>query len=202
VSSYARSAVRTLVVLILLLFLTACATRARRTGTLPPPVTTTALGPGDRFELLVVGEEKLPKEYRVAPDGTVDFAWIGRQNVAGLEPQALQVVVREELIKQKYLERPAVLVNVKEFNSKRITLGGQVAKTGDIPYTPGLTLYRVIASSGGFTNLANRDNVLVTRKVPGGTKTVSFSVDDISEGRAADVPLQAGDSIYVYERNF
>jgi hypothetical protein len=31
---------------------------------------------------------------------------------------------------------------------------------------------------------------------------VSFSVEDISEGRASDVPLQAGDSIFVYDRNF
>jgi hypothetical protein len=44
--------------------------------------------------------------------------------------------------------------------------------------------------------------VSLTRKVGGTTRTVVFSVDRITEGKAEDVPLQAGDRIYVYERLF
>lgn len=183
--------------------LTACATRQRRTGTLPPPVDSATFGPGDRFELIVVGEEKLPKEYTIAPDGTVDIPWIGRQDVRGLEPQVLARRVRDQLTEKQFLRDPTVIVNVKEVNSKRVTVGGAIAKAGDVPFTPGLTLLRLVSSAGGFTPLANRDNVLVTRTVAGGErKTVSFSIDDISEGRAPDVPLQAGDNVYVYERSF
>ena len=78
-----------------------------------------------------------------------------------------------------------------------VTAGGLI-----ILLSPGLTLLRLISSAGGFTPLANRDNVLVTRSARGERKTVSFSVEDISEGRAPDVPLQAGDNVYVYERSF
>ena len=186
-----------------LLALVACAPRQRRTGTLPPPVDSATLGPGDRFELIIVGEDKLPKDYTIAPDGTVDVPWIGRQDVRGLEPQVLARSVRTQLTEKQFLRDPTVIVNVKEFNSKRVTVGGAIVKAGDVAFTPGLTLLRLIASAGGFTPLANRDNVPVTRVTPNGErKTVSFSVEDISEGRAADVPLQASDNVYVYERSF
>ncbi|MCU0681181.1 MAG: polysaccharide export protein [Polyangiaceae bacterium] len=175
----------------------------RRGGVLPPAVASYTLGPGDRFELVIVGEEKLPKEFTLAPDGTVDLPWIGRQKLDGLEPQQVSALVAGELVKQEYLREPSVVVNVKAFGSKRVLIGGQINKPGDIPYSPGLSLYQLITNAGGFTQSANRNNVLVTRKLKGGgTKTVSFSVDAISEGRSPDVPLQAGDSVYVDERSF
>lgn len=175
----------------------------RRVGALPPAQSSYTLGPGDRFEMVIVGEEKLPKEFTVAPDGTVDLPWIGRQKVDGLEPQEISTLVAGELVKQQYLREPSVVVNVKEFGSKRVLVGGQVNKPGDIPYSPALSLNQLISKAGGFTQSANRNNVLVTRKLRDGTtKTVSFSVDAISEGRSPDVPLQAGDSIYVDERSF
>ena len=188
---------------ILALLLVACAARPRRVGVLPPPVNSSTLGPGDRIEIVVVGEEKLPKEYTIAPDGTINMPWIGQQAVVGVEPQVLAKRLRDQFVERQFLADPTVIVNVKEVNSKRVTVGGAVAKAGDVPFTSGLTLLRLIASAGGFSQLANRDNVLVTRTdAAGARKTVSFSVDDISEGRAPDVLLQAGDNVYVYERNF
>lgn len=180
-----------------------CASGPRRRGELPAPVQSSSLGVGDRFELVIVGEEKLPKEYTVAPDGSVDFPWLGRKNVIGNEPQELAAEIKAELRQRRFLADATVIVSVKELTSKRITLGGQVSRPGEIPYTAALSLYRAIVSAGGFTPLADKSNVLVTRKIKGGgTKTVSFSVEDISEGRAPDVPLQAGDNIFVYDRNF
>jgi protein involved in polysaccharide export with SLBB domain len=35
----------------------------------------------------VVGEKDLPKEFQVASDGTVDFPYVHRIEVQGLEPQ-------------------------------------------------------------------------------------------------------------------
>ena len=170
---------------------------------LPPPIDTSTLGPGDQFEILIVGEEKLPQSYLVEPDGTVNFPWIKRQQVAGLEPSALAEKVRLLLVEKRFLSDPTVLVTVRAYNSKHVTLGGAVAKPGDVPFFPGLTLYHLITSSGGFGSSANRDNVLVTRKTADGKRvTVSFAVEDIAEGRAPDVPLQAGDNVYVYDRPF
>lgn len=188
--------------ILLLTCLSGCSSATIRGGVLPPPNNIYTLGPGDRFELTVIGED-FPKEYSVASDGTVDLPMLHRQNVAGFEAQDLASFLRQLLIEGKFLRDPVVIVNIKEFNSKRITVGGAISKPGDYPYTPGLTLLRVISNAGGFTAVANRTAVLVTRRTNDGQRvTAAFSVDAISEGRTSDVPLQAGDNVYVNERNF
>src|SRR5689334_13080351 len=80
---------------------------------LPPPIEVTTLGVGDVFELRVVGEEKLPATFTVAPDGTVDLPYIKRQHVAGLEPQEVSALVRQKLVEGGILVDPSVSVSMK-----------------------------------------------------------------------------------------
>jgi polysaccharide export outer membrane protein len=170
---------------------------------LPPPVETYELGPGDRFEIIVIGDNSFPKDYTIAPDGTVDFPLLHRQPVAGFEAQALASHLRQLLIDGKFYRDPVIIITPREFNSRRITVSGAVVKPGDMPFTTGMTLMRLITSAGGFSASANKSNVLVTRKLAGGERrSVSFAVGAIEEGRAPDVPLQSGDSVFVYERPF
>lgn len=168
----------------------------------PPPSEKTAVGPGDVFSLQIVGEKELPQEFQVASDGTADLPFLQRVHVAGLEPQDIARMVREQLIAKKFLVDPVVVVQVREYHSRTVILLGQVAKPGSFALTPGLTLMQAISMAGGLTAIADDDKVTLTRKVSGGTKTVRVSVDAITDGDAQDVPLQAGDRIYVYERLF
>jgi polysaccharide biosynthesis/export protein VpsN len=174
----------------------------RRQVRLPAPSDKTVIGPGDVFILEIVGEKELPREFQVASDGTADLPYVETLEVAGLEPQEIARVVRKILIDKKVLLNPIVIVQVKEYNSRRVILLGQVSKPGSYPLTAGLTLIQAISLAGGLTAIANDDRVSLTRKVGGTTQTVVFSVDRITEGKAEDVPLQAGDRIYVYERLF
>jgi polysaccharide export outer membrane protein len=112
---------------------------------LPPPVESTTLGRGDLFTLEVVGEPDLPKDYQVASDGTVDFPYVHRIEVQGLEPQELARRVRERLIEQKILDDPSVIVSVKEYNSKRVTVLGQVRKPGSFALSTGMTLLQALS---------------------------------------------------------
>jgi polysaccharide export outer membrane protein len=79
---------------------------------------------------------------------------------------------------------------------------GQVAKPGTFPYTTGLTLIQALSQAGGLSGIANLDRVNLTRRVSGGSRTVVISIGSIMEGRAADIPLQSGDRIFVHERLF
>jgi polysaccharide export outer membrane protein len=169
---------------------------------LPDPVESTTLGPGDVFHMQIVGEKELPQEYQVASDGTVDLPYIHTVRVAGLEPQQVARLVRDRLVQDKILTDPSIVVTVKEYKSKSITVLGQVQKPGSFPLTPGLTLLQAISQAGGFTSIANKDRVNLTRQGKTGRKTVVLSVDAITEGRSPDLALQAGDSIYVHERVF
>jgi polysaccharide export outer membrane protein len=80
---------------------------------------------------------------------------------------------------------------------------GAVQKPGSLPWTEGMKLIDAISLAGGLTALANGDHVRVTRNISGNqTATTTVSVDDISEGRMADLLLQAGDTIKVDQRIF
>jgi polysaccharide export outer membrane protein len=181
-----------------------CASRSRPTRlNLPPPSDRNLLGPSDVFTVDIVGEKDVPREFQVASDGTVDLPYVKTVKVQGLEPQEVARVVRQKLIDDKILTDPTVVVQVKEYNSRKVTLLGQVAKPGSVPHTPGLTLIQALSMAGGLTSIAKGDSVRLTRSTPDGkTVTVVVSVDAITEGEAEDIPLQAGDRIYVEERLF
>lgn len=170
---------------------------------LPPPSESSVLGPGDVFTLEIVGEKDLPKEYQVAADGTVDVPYIHTIRVAGLEAPEVARLVRKRLMEEKFLDDPSVIVQVKDYNSRRVTLLGQVAKPGSFPFTTSLTLIQAVSLAGGLTAIADADRVNVTRKGGDGRSyTAVVSVEAITEGESPDIPLQAGDQIFVHERMF
>jgi polysaccharide export outer membrane protein len=197
-----RLARQLVVVLVATIALGGCAGRPRSRVNLPPPVESTTLGAGDVFSLTIVGEDKLPKEFRVAPDGSVDLPYIHRVQVAGLEPQQFADLVRKKLIEGDVLRDPSVAVDVKEYNSKRVVVLGQVQKPGSFPLTPGFTLIQAISQAGGFNSIANRDRVNLTRKTGAQSRTIVLSADAITDGSLPDIPLQSGDTIFVTERVF
>ena len=169
---------------------------------LPPPTEKSTVGPGDVFIMEIVGERELPKEYQVASDGTVDIPYLHSVAVGGLEPQEIARLVRKLLMEKQVLSDPSVVVQVKEYNSRRITIMGQVAKPGTFPYTTGLTLIQALSQAGGLTGIANLDKVNLTRRTATGSRTVTVAIGTIMEGRSADIPLQSGDRIFVHERLF
>jgi len=95
-----------------------------------------------------------------------------------------------------------VIVSVKEYNSKRVTVLGEVRKPGSFPLTTGMTLVQAISDAGGLSAIANGDRVNLTRKDKGSATTVVISFDSITSGKSPDIPLQAGDQIFVNERVF
>ena len=189
---------------LLLLVATACSSGAPPPRNLPPASASTTLGPSDLFEVTVVGEKDLPKEYRIQPDCTIDFPYVDRvTDVCGLEPQQLVDKLKALLKEKDILRNPQVTLVVKQYASKKVSVIGQVNKPGSVPWTDGLRLFDVISQSGGFTSIADSKNVVLTRRVSGGkTVTVNVNVDGIGDGTQPDIPVQAGDTIKVDSRVF
>jgi protein involved in polysaccharide export with SLBB domain len=170
---------------------------------LPVPAQSTVVGPGDLFEVSVMGEKDIPKTFRVQPDGSIDFPYVDRLTVAGLEPQQIEDEIKQALVDRKILSDPQVTLVVTQYNSKKVSIVGAVQKPGSIPWSEGMKLVDAISLSGGLTALADGNHVRITRLV-GSNKTVTatVSVDDITDGKLGDVPLQAGDTIKVDQRVF
>jgi polysaccharide export outer membrane protein len=191
------------IILFLILALAGCGRAHHGPPKLPAPTPSTTVGPGDLFAVSVVGEKDIPQEFRVQPDGSIDFPYLDRVRVEGLEPQQIEELLKKDLAERKILVQPQVTIVVKQYNSKRISVVGAVAKPGIMPWTDGMKLNEAIMLAGGLNSVADGDHVRITRLVAGG-KTVSatVSIDDITDGKLNDVPLQAGDTIKVDQRMF
>jgi protein involved in polysaccharide export with SLBB domain len=159
------------------------------------------VGIDDTFDVRVYGEAELSGTFRVATDGTIDYPLAGRMQVAGLRTGQIQQLLVAKL-KGPYLKEPQVVVTIKDRNSQKISVLGQVAKPGQVSYYPNMTIVDAIASAGGFTGIAAKNSVNLRREVAGKIQTHVFPVADISEGRSANVMVLPGDVLVVDERVF
>src|SRR4051812_29725419 len=64
----------------------------------PPAASDNTLGAGDVFAVRVFGEADMSQEYRISPDGTIDFPYIGRIRVQGLDPTQVSDALRTQLL--------------------------------------------------------------------------------------------------------
>lgn len=160
-----------------------------------------ALGVDDVFEVRVAGDPDLTGLFRVAADGTIDYPYVGRIMVVGKRSGEVQHAITEKL-REGYLKSPQVSVMVKEWNSRKISVLGQVQKPGSVAYFPRMTIVDAIAAAGGFTGIAAKNSVTLRRELPGTVETKTYPVADISEGRSPNVVLQPGDVLVVEERLF
>lgn len=183
--------------------LTGCQSGPGRVPNLPKPMNFTTLGQGDMLEIRIVGARveggtDLPSEFKVAPDGTVNVPFIGPTVVVGLEPNEIEQLVRERLIAKNFYTDPQVSVVVRGYFSKRVSIIGQVKKPDSYPLESGMGLQKLISLAGGFTDIADDDNIIIQRKtLEGKTVVDSVDYDDIRDGRISDVLLQAGDYVEV-----
>lgn len=199
--------------------LAALSTACRRPVGAPLPPRTTCrntvigLGPRDVLTVTVFNEENLSGDYRVGEDGSLTFPYLGRVNVAGVEASALSEMFRRRLGERSeqnpeggnILRDPTVRVEVREINSRRISIFGQVQHPGVFPHQQCITLTQAISLAGGFTAIADKNTVRVTRIINvgdggvGQRRTFVLRAEDIAEGRAPDFDLLPDDVIFVGE---
>jgi protein involved in polysaccharide export with SLBB domain len=199
---FAWSRVERFALVMLVLELIACAQPQRQAITVAQePSAEDRIGLDDTFDVRVYGEADLSGTFRVATDGTVDYPLAGRILVAGLRTGEVQQLIVSKL-KDRYLKDPQVIVTVKDRNSQKISVLGQVTKPGQVGYYPNMTIVDAIASAGGFTGIAAKNSVSLRREVAGKIEMHVYPVADISEGRSQNVMVQPGDVLVVDERVF
>jgi protein involved in polysaccharide export with SLBB domain len=164
-------------------------------------VADTTLGVGDTFEVRVYGENDLTGVYKIGAEGTINFPLAGAIKVDGLDPQQVGKVIADRLA-DGILRNPQVSVMVREQNSKKVYILGQVTKPGTFNYTPSMNVVEAITQAGGFTPIAAKNDTTLTRNELGSKTTVKVPVEDIGRGRAKNVFLRPGDIINVPERLF
>jgi polysaccharide export outer membrane protein len=188
---------------ILAVLLAACADRAEGPYPVsqPPVATDAAVGPGDLFDVRVYGEPSLSANYEVAGDGTINFPLIGTVKVQGHTPPEIETEIQARLA-EGYLKHPSVSVRVTDYRSRRVSVFGQVRQPGTFAYSENMSVVEAITRAGGFTALARKNAVRITRKSADAAESLDVAVEDIGQGRAPNFLLRPGDVIFVPERMF
>ena len=149
----------------------------------------------------VVGEKDLSKELRVSTSGTITFPFLGSIEVKGKTPAEVENLLKEKLGKE-YLVDPQVIITVKEYRSRTVSVIGQVNKPGVIalPAEQKLGILEAIAQAGDLTKSANKNRIEVSRN----GKTQKFTLDDLKKDTNPEKKfwLEPGDVIYVHESFF
>lgn len=158
------------------------------------------LGPGDKLELTIFfGAEESKTTYTLDGTGQMEVRFIGSVEAQGKTTRQLQEEIRTRLA-DGYLKDPVVSLTVVEINSLKCSVFGQVANSGSVKFTPGMTITEAIAKSGGFTPLARKNMVQVTRLVEGKKQTYKVPVELIAAGERPNFPMAPGDEVFVPER--
>jgi polysaccharide export outer membrane protein len=159
-----------------------------------------ALGPGDKLELTVFyGNNEAKQTYTLDASGQMEVRYIGAVSAGGKTARDVQEEIRTRLA-DGYLNDPVVQLQVVEINSLKCQVIGQVARSGTVKFTPGMTIVEAIAQSGGFTPLARKNMVRVTRTIDGKKETYKIPAEMIAEGKRPNFPMMPGDEIFVPER--
>jgi polysaccharide biosynthesis/export protein len=158
------------------------------------------LGPADKIQLVVYyGSKDIHAQYTIDAAGDIEVQYIGTVKVTGKTTREVQDEIRQRLA-DGYIVDPIVSITLAEINSQKLSVFGQVARSGPIKFSPGLTITEAIASSGGFAPLAKKNMVQVTRHVDGRKEIYKIPVEAIAEGNRPNFPLMPGDEVFVPER--
>jgi polysaccharide export outer membrane protein len=155
------------------------------------------LGPDDVIEVFVWKEPELSTTVVVRPDGKVSLPLIGELPTTGKTAMQLQKEIGEKLT--QYVSEPVVNVMVKEVNSAKVSVLGEVKAPGIYKIKDRATVLDAIALAGGFTEYAKRNKVTIIRPVSTGEqKRIKLNVDDQIKNSKGDLfYIMPYDKVYV-----
>ncbi len=149
------------------------------------------LGGGDQIRIITFGEDQLTGEFRVDEGGRIALPLLGSVQAGGLTPAELDKRIADRLRETKLLRNPSVSVEVLAY--RPVFVLGEVARPGQYPYQPGMTMLTTVAVAGGFTYRGVQDYATVIRTVD--NKAVEGQITPRSF-------IAPGDVVKVYERRF
>lgn len=193
---------RTLVVLILLLFVRASDARAQT-------AVDYVIGAQDVLAISVFDQPDLGGKYGVDADGTFTFPLIGRVKVGGLTLRGVEDLLRKELA-NGFFKNPQVSVAVDQFRSQRIFVVGEVRNPGTYSLSGNTSLIEVLARAGSTTDGAAGEVLIVRPKAgsdvsgpvlpeqPESAEVLRIDIRALQSGRITqNTQLRDNDTVFV-----
>ena len=155
------------------------------------------IGPDDVLSIVFWKEKDISADVTVRPDGVISLSLINEVPAAGLTPEQLRVSITERAA--QFVTDPTVTVIVKQINSRKVFITGQVPKPGPYPLGGPTTVLQMIATAGGVAEYADSENIRVMRTENGKPAAIRVNYKDISRGKnlQQNIELKPGDTIVV-----
>jgi polysaccharide export outer membrane protein len=162
-----------------------------------PAPGTYVIGPEDVLDIQFWREKDISGEVVVRPDGKITTLLLNDVQAAGLTPEQLRVRLTEEAA--KLLENPIATVIVKQINSRRAYITGEIEKPGPYNVITPTTVLQLISMAGGLKEYADRDSIVIMRTENGRQLRYGFDYDKVVTGRALtqNIELKPGDTVVV-----
>lgn len=164
------------------------------------------INPGDELEIYVWGEERLSRDIKVLPDGTISFPLVGQISALNKLPHDVELEIVAGL-RSKYRDAvPQVTVSVKNAIGMQFSIVGKVKSPGAFTTGRYVNVLEAIALAGGPADFADMGNVRILRKTSGSGGVLSMArvrLSDVLKGNPSDRDLnglpqvESGDTIIV-----
>ena len=173
----------------------AAAAAPRATDPVVPPGY--LIGTDDVLSIVYWKDKDMSADAQVRPDGKIALPLINEVTAAGLTPEQLREKLTEE--SKKYMEDANITVVVRQINSRKVFITGEVNKPGPYPLTAATSVMQLIAMAGGLREYANSKKIIIMRTEKGRPISLPFNYRDVTSGKHLEqnVELKPGDTVVV-----
>lgn len=151
------------------------------------------IGYGDVILIKVWREAELTGFYTVRPDGRISMPLAGDIEASGATPAQLKERVLTAL--SKTMVRPELLLEVRQVNSKKFMISGEVARPGSFPLVNPISVLEAISQAGGLKEFANARKITIIR----GNERIRFNYKEVIKGKNMEqnIMLKPGDHVVI-----
>ena len=137
--------------------------------------------------------------YPVADDGTIRMPYIGSIRAAGLTQNQLAANIEAAYKSSQIYRTPTINVIANKGGGTvaeaTVTIGGQVRRTGQVPWNKNMTLYQAIQVAGGETEFGSLRRVQVIR----GANQQEYNLE---KNEFKNLLLENGDTVVVPQKRW
>jgi polysaccharide export outer membrane protein len=155
------------------------------------------IGPDDVLTVMFWREKDMSSDVIVRPDGKITLPLINDVQAAGLTTEQLRDKLTAEAA--RFIEDPSATVVLKQLNSRKVFITGEVSKPGPYVLTAPVTILQLISMAGGLQEFAHRKEIVIMRSENGKQVTIPFDYTAIARKSKPqqNIMLKPGDTIIV-----
>jgi polysaccharide export outer membrane protein len=155
------------------------------------------IGADDVLSIVFWQDKEMSTETTVRPDGKITVPLLNEIPAAGFTPEQL----RDQLTQaaRRYVADASVSVVVKQINSRKVFITGEIQKPGPYSITAPTTVIQLIATAGGLRDYAQSKKILIMRNEDGRQVSLPFNYNDVVSRKnlQQNILLKPGDTVIV-----